>query len=499
MRRRFAATKGGDALKRFFSDRSGNYGVLMAVATLPLLLAVGLAVDYSRWVSAHRHLQEMADAASLALAASTEKNEDKLRILADDMVHASHSQGRVDQVAIASLTVNDDQVDLRLRGNVHPYFMSLANITTLDVGASALAVRAVTGSVEMALVLDNTWSMSEKDGKGVSKIDTLKLAAGSLVEELLADKGAKVRIGLVPYADYVNVGTTNRNASWLDVPSDYDIARIEPTCEMKMVTESTCLQYAPKTTCTRYVDGVAETYSCGGACISPGPDKLVEKKVCTGGRSAAHYRWYGCVGSRKVGGSRLDDGSPSVRYPGYVETSQRCLNPIVPLTEDKATLTKAIDGMIINIGGYKPYTYIPAGLIWGQNLLSPTEPFTQATAYDKNNAAPRKVAVLMTDGDNTLKFRASDGRHVGLSSNVTQAAKQVAETNEDTAAICAYMKSRTIEIFTVAFMVDNADAKALLEGCASDKEHYFDASDSQKLVDAFSGIARSLRQVRLAR
>ena len=171
----------------------------------------------------------------------------------------------------------------------------------------------------------------------------------------------------------------------------------------------------------------------------------------------------------------------------------------MPLTEDKATLTKAIDGMIINIGGYKPYTYIPAGLIWGQNLLSPTEPFTQATAYDKNNAAPRKVAVLMTDGDNTLKFRASDGRHVGLSSNVTQAAKQVAETNEDTAAICAYMKSRKIEIFTVAFMVDNADAKALLEGCASDKEHYFDASDSQKLVDAFSGIARSLRQVRLAR
>ena len=85
------------------------------------------------------------------------------------------------------------------------------------------------------------------------------------------------------------------------------------------------------------------------------------------------------------------------------------------------------------------------------------------------------------------------------SSTAATAAKQLAQTNADTKAICDYAKTNKIEIFSVAFMVDNADAKSILEYCATDTEHYFDASDPDKLLAAFSGIARSLSQVRLAR
>jgi hypothetical protein len=49
------------------------------------------------------------------------------------------------------------------------------------------------------------------------------------------------------------------------------------------------------------------------------------------------------------------------------------------------------------------------------------------------------------------------------------------------------------------FMVDNADAKSTLEGCASDKNHYCDASGPEELLAAFSGIAQSLSRVRLTR
>jgi len=199
------------------------------------------------------------------------------------------------------------------------------------------------------------------------------------------------------------------------------------------------------------------------------------------------------------GTTRLNDGSPAVTYPGYVETSQKCLNPIVPLSKDKASLTSAIDGMIINISSYKPYTYIPAGMIWGVNLLSPTAPFKEAGAYDVKNIAPRKAIVLMTDGENTLRVNSGNGRHASLSSTAATAATQLAQTNADTKAICDYAKTNKIEIFSVAFMVDNSDAKGILEYCATDAEHYFDASDPDKLMAAFSGIARSLSQVRLAR
>ena len=153
----------------------------------------------------------------------------------------------------------------------------------------------------------------------------------------------------------------------------------------------------------------------------------------------------------------------------------------MPLTDDLKTVLAGINGMIINIGSYKPYTYIPAGLIWGQNLLSPSEPFGQGAAYDLKNKLPRKVAVLMTDGDNTLRFKNSDGRHVQPSSNATTAKGEINKTNDDTKAICDYMKAQEIELYTVAFMVTNTDAKAMLEYCATDPAHYLDASDPDKL------------------
>lgn len=484
---------GSAMFKRFLRNESGSYVIVAGVLMLPLLLAIGLAVDYSRYLNAESHLQHVADGASLALSASGEKTETELRDLADRFVSANFSANHLEGVDITTLDTKNDQIDLGLTGRMKTAFMGLANIHSLTVRASSLSERAVMGSVEAVLVLDNTWSMSETDAKGVSRLVSLKKAA-ALVEEILGNERAVARIGLVPYADYVNVGTAHRHASWLDVEDDYTVQPTARVCHDE--ERDVCVANAPKSACTKYVDGVPEASTCGGACTTT-ERRTVE--VCTGGGTVTDYKWYGCVGSRMAGNSRLSDGSPSVRYPGYVETSQRCLNPIVPLSADKDALLAAINGMIINRGSYKPYTYIPAGLIWGQNLLSASEPFTQGAAYDLANVSPRKVAILMTDGDNTLRFTSNDGRHKALSSNTLTAETQVAATNNDTASICAYMKSNNIEIFTVAFMVDNSDAKSLLEGCASDSQHYYDASDSEKLQAAFSGIAESLSQVRLAR
>lgn len=485
--------------ERFLRDKSGNFALITALACIPLMLAVGFAVDFSRYLSAQKHLQEIADGASLAIAASSETDEAKLKKVADDFVASNFSPSRIDQLKVASVSIADDRVDLALSGSMPTTFMALARHYKLDVAASSLAERAVTGSVELALVLDNTWSMSEKDGSGTSKIDTLKKAAGALVAELSSNKKADVRIGLVPYADYVNVGTKYRHESWLSIPDDYDVDPKPRTCETKDVTTTPCTEYAPKYSCTTYVDGVPQNSTCGGQCLRTGTPYTERKEVCTGGGSATKYRWYGCIGSRMTGNTRLDDGSPAVTYPGYVETSQKCLNPIVPLTADLSSLTSAISGMVINIGSYKPYTYIPAGLIWGVNLLSPTAPLKEGLAYDPKNNVPRKAIVLMTDGENTLRFNAGNGRHASLSTNATTAATQLEKTNSDTKAICDYAKSKQIEIYSVAFMVDDPTAKSILEYCATDAEHYFDASDSEKLMTAFSGIAKSLSVVRLAR
>ena len=465
---------------------------------MPLIFAAGLAVDYSRYSASSKHLQELTDAAALAMAASKEQNPEKLTKIGLDAVEANRDPQRVENVQLVGLKVSADDVDLELSGDIPSTFMSVAGYDRLPSKTSALAQRAVTGTVEIALILDNTWSMSESDDSGVSKIDTLKQAASALVKELMQVDDGSVRIGLVPYADYVNVGTGYRNASWLDVADDYVTTPQPRTCEWKDVTSTVCDQYSAWSMCTRTVDGVVEEYKCR-ECVASHP--VTEyKEVCSGGGSGTAYLWFGCVGSRTTGTARLDDESGSVRYPGFLDTRIKCPTPIQPLTAKKKALLAAIDEMVINRGTYyKPLTYIPAGLVWGLNVLSPRAPFDEGEAYDARNAKPRKVAILMTDGDNTLRFVSSNGKHNALSGNATNQQKQIDQTNADTSQICANMKARNIEIFSVAFMVDNEVAKGILEDCATDAAHYYDATDSDALQAAFSGIGASLRVVRLAR
>ena len=482
-------------LKRFLGDRSGNYAMMLSIMTLPLLLTIGFGVDYARYVSAKQHLQDLADSASLAVAASPERDDAKLRTLAGKMVVGNTADKRIDNVAVASLVIDNDKVDLGLDGDIPTYFMGLANVHRLDVKASALAVRAVTGSVEISLVLDNTASMLNND-----KIGTLKTAAQALVTELFKSKNANVKIGLVPYAEYINVGMAHRNASWMSVPADYDNL-VKGSCKTVTTKNGQCLEKAAVTTCTGYRDGVPYTYACGGGCTKYEQIDVTPYQQCSAD-TVQTFKWYGCIGSRVDPATRklvLNDQSPSIRYPGRMNASkvQECVTEILPLTSNEASVQSAITGMITGRSGYEPNTYIPAGLIWGVNMLSPSAPMVEGAEYDEENNNPRKVIVLMTDGLNSRSVQKT-GTNTGFY-NTANTPDLQAPVNTDTETVCTYAKSKKIEVFSIAFMVDDGAAKTMLQNCATDVAHYYDASDSAKLLSAFSGIAQSLSQVRLAR
>lgn len=497
--------------RRFLGDRSGNFAMTMGLMTLPLVLAIGFGVDHVRHVSAKQHLQDIADSASLAVAASPEKDETKLRALADEMIAGNIAENRIENVSIAAIDIQNDRVDLSLEGDLPTYFMGLANIHTMEVKASALAIRAVTGSVEVALVLDNTESMNYDN-----KIGTLKVAAADLVTQLHKSDGADVRIALVPYAEQINVGLSNRNAPWLSVPDDYTKSVTTTTTTegywaQKTKKTNTCLEWKEAGSKQVEKDGVWITETWPSSCSkylyeNVGEPYWVEPKTTTKTTTTA-YKWYGCVGSRVVSKKLLlDDLSPSVPYPGYVATSQKCLTEIIPLTSSKDTILNGITGMVTSRSGYTPQTYIPGGLMWGINVLSNTAPYSEGLAYDPANTKPRKVIVLMTDGLNTRRVNVTgtlnlDYLNGGALLGDTNSAndKQRTATNDDTTTLCTYAKANNIEIFSVAFMVEDGPAKAMLEGCATDPSHYYDATDSAKLLAAFSGIAQSLSQVRLAR
>ncbi len=487
-----------NGIRRFARERSGNMALLAGIAMIPLMLSVGLGIDYARYSSAHHHLQEMADAAALAVVASRSRDEAALRQQALEHLRANNRLERATDLAIHHISIRDDRVELQVSGSIHASFLSLAGYDRLGVATTAVAERAVRGNVEVALILDNTYSMSATDAGGRTRIALLKTAAAKLVREVLDQSDGSARIGIVPYAEYMNVGTQHRNAWWLSVPADYTVAGTPQTCETR-TTRNECVRSAPTYSCTTWHDGIPQNSTCGGGCQESRTVTVPPYQHCWGGSSAQNYRWYGCVGSRTAGNARLQVGRPDVRYPGYVETRQNCLSAIVPLTTNRNTLLNAVDGMVSHVGSYRPYTYIPSGLIWGYNLLTPGEPFAGAAAFDPENYRPRKVAVLMTDGQNTLAFNASNGRHERPGGNEAAQANQLRKTDEDAMAICTAMKGDGIEIFTVSFMVDDQNARNLLRGCATSAQHHHDASNPDQLLAAFGEITRSLTVVRLTR
>lgn len=488
-----------DVMVRFRRSAFGGIAHIFALSAIPLVIAVGGVTDFSMYNSAKSKLQEALDAATLNAAGSAVHDGAALQSLTTSAFNANFHGDNAMTAQLSSFSY--DQPSKTITASAHgefiPTFAALFGYSALSMTVSSTATQQVNGTLEVALVLDNTWSMSVGLDALGPKIDVLKKAAKSLVDQIMTlDAGDNVKVAIVPYADYVNVGLVNRNQSWLSVGADYIVnvpqTFVPQTCKTK-TTVQTCSGGFPGT-CSSTTDGVVSTWTCtqGQTCAN---QTVAPYQSCSGGYYSGGYsypvKWYGCVFNQVLpnGGLALPD--PTNPYKGVLDTSQKCLNPIVPLTSDKTAITAAINGLVINIGSYKPETYIPAGLVWGVNVLSPSAPFTEGAPYDPNNKQPRKAIVLMTDGSNTEYLKA-DGT-LGVANG-----SQIAKTYTDQNAVCAYAKDKKIEIYTIGFGVTDATSLAYLQSCATDNAHYFDAQNSASLLQAFEIIAGALSNVRIA-
>lgn len=499
------------SLRGLLRNRSASFAVNAALMMAGLIVGLGGAVDMGRGYLGRVHLQKAVDSAALAIATSKITDPAELHGLAAMYIAANVHDDSIRDVSVTRATVDDkNRVVVQASGRVDMTFLRMVRQESLVFSLEAQTDRPNVLNIEVALVLDNTFSMSIKD-KGVEKLTALKTAASQLVTALMdaeTGEGGSVMIGLVPYANNVNVGLHRRNEPWLSVPDNYSVTtQPSPRVCKTLTTKTRCLSKAPDYSCPTFVDGVEKPKTCAGACLISEKYEVAPYESCSGGGNptTTTYSWYGCVGSRKGATSNLNDGNPTETYPGFVvkdsdwaDWSGNCLQPIVDLTDQKSVLLSAIAGMMHSKTNpnnknqkFEPLTYIPAGLIWGQNMLSPTAPLTKARPYSDENENPRKIMILMTDGENTLKRSPSTGKHTSGS------ASDLAKTDSETAALCAYAKSKKIEIYTVALMVEDAGARSLLEGCASNKGNYFDASDTSALVEAFKSIAGSINAVRL--
>ena len=455
-------------MKKFLKDTSGNIAISVSLLAIPLVLAAGVAVDYSEFSRNQSSLQNATDAATLAVAHDLQKNtQTEIEAKVDAYLKSNLSEQQYSEVQSVNVIIGPakEKVSVQAVSTYPTALMHLAGIPTLNYAPQSV-INVPTGNIEIVMVLDTTDSMS-LDGK----MDALKISASQFVEDVMVSNATRERakIGIVPFARYVNVGLDNRDAPWIDVPDDYTAT--ETVQKQDIISSSNCSdQTVPNS------EGVLETRNICENVTYGAPYDVQETR---------DYEWRGCAGSRNYP-LNLNDENYSNRVPGLLNTY--CPNRITELSTDEDKLKNEIDSLAP--GGS---TYIPTGLIWGLRTLSGNAPFDDGLSYaEANQKNTQKALVIMSDGENQSSIN-SDNRSKHNGAHLVQA-------NQYTREACDYIKAQGVTIYTIGFGSAIPQATLdMLKECSTDGVNYYNAADGAALSAAFTNITSQLTNLYISK
>lgn len=196
---------------KFGQDEKGNFAIMGAVTMAMLVAGLSLAVDLSSGISANQRLQDTTDAIALLAARGEIEGQENLTAAAQEYFNLTYPGQSGSRIVLDSITRDGDAVTIVASNTQDTYFTGIFGKSGLDVKVSSTAEFA-SRNLNLALVLDTTGSMQG------SKIATLKVAGNELVKQLSNVPDDKLSVSVVPFAQYVNVGTSQVNQNWIEFP-----------------------------------------------------------------------------------------------------------------------------------------------------------------------------------------------------------------------------------------------------------------------------------------
>lgn len=534
--------------RRFRRDERGAIAVLFGIMLVLILMFSAVAIDHSRFTSEAMQDQQALDAAILAAsdAIGLENQEEVALARAKAFYKANRPDGT--ELDIEKLRIDPEQGSLS--GNTKfdwkATLLQAFGFEKVRMGTAARVARG--GTAEIALVLDNSGSMSG------SYIDDLKTAASDLINTVFygVDGEGQIAVSVVPFAGSVNVGAGYRGAPWLDNDGLSALSRenadgarsrfqlfddlSEPWAgciEMRQPPyDTTDTAPDPANPDTLFVpmfapdepddvnsagDNYPNNYIAddGGTC---------PKMECTCQRWRKPGRCYSNgwaltpiapaaaqASVCKYSGAQIGYGASSDNcrrgsYNGAGPNAYCTTAALLPLSITKNQALTAIASMRAS-----GMTNISEGVAWGWRTLSPGEPFTQGRSFDDRDN--KKIIILMTDGENTYSYANNHNKSAygaagyakpfahpdqgRLGSNYSSSAYGNAIAGR-TREVCANAKAAGIKIYTVAFRLENDTAtRSMLRDCASEPKYAFAASNGAVLIETFQNIGREIAKLRL--
>lgn len=433
-------------MRNFWSDTKGNVAIIFALASIPVVGAMGAAMDYSLANASRADIQKALDSTALALTRMMPTSQATLDQKGMQFFKASLSQNLALSNLELIITPGTGTLHLEAKGTYTPKLSGILGVDNFPVGARTQTKWGI-GKVEIALALDNTGSMASS-----GKLTQLKLATLNLLDVLQASakNPGDAKVAIIPFDTMVNVGTGYVNAPWLKWET-WDEENEE--CVTSGGSKS---------------KGKGKGGGGGGT------------TTCTVNRSD----WNGCVQDRdkdpSINHDALDTAptGDTTRFP-----AQQCngsLQSMMPLSHDWNALKSKVNAMTASGN-----TNVTIGLSWAWHLLSPTDPFTEGTQYGTANT--QKYIILLTDGDNTQnRWSTSESSINARTTAACDNIKALKKANGDP----------HIKVYTVRVIDGNAN---LLRNCATDTSMYYDVRSASDLTAVFNAIGTEIANLHLAK
>jgi Flp pilus assembly protein TadG len=430
---------------RLSRSRDGNVIVLFAFLSVPMLMFSGAAIDYGFATRLETKLQAATDSTALLLCqtALTTTTVD-LNTLAQTAMKGAMGATNL-MVDPLTITSNPRQITLTAHKQSTTFFGKLTGTVRINPGATSQCATPLPKTFEIALVLDNTGSMSASSGTQ-SKMQAVQQAATNFVNYVNTNSSfsSATRISIVPFAGAVAVDpTAYRFANWIDQygQSSYHWTNvISPSAagfdsRFDIFTKlqrfysswgwSGCLETLP------YPLNVQDNYPTSSnkdsfyvplfAPDEPGDASSGPNTFPTGSRNPTAISYNSYIDDD--GGSNCNNSTnfntalgQACKYatptnatsgptagipngPNFGCTTQ----PLLRLTNSTSVLKSAINNMA-PLGA----TNIHEGLMWGWRTLSPINVFKDdgqaayaTTSDNSDTTAVNKIIILMTDGENS--------------------------------------------------------------------------------------------------
>lgn len=501
---------------KFWADRRGSYTIAFGLSGLTLVFAAGGTIDVMRFIDTRARLQDAVDASALVVATKHKNGESNSGDESGDTatartVMSKNFDSKFGTLSNVGASSTNSSVTLTASASIDTYFLKIGGLNTLTATSEATTVWT-SSSLEVALVLDNTGSMADN-----GKLTNLKTAAASLVDTLSAKASVtySIKFSLVPFSNFVKVGSNYQNATWIDQgdtarSSYYDTYFSSHPSRWTIYstlgkTWPGCVESRPP---PYDIDDTAPTTALPDTLFVPSlhpdePDGYFYSANSYLNDQSTGSEWTRLVNAQKYvtptgkdfSNQSLYSNFPYAKGPGFMCSVQ----PLQRLTTNYSSVKSQISSMVA-VGS----TNIPEGIAWGWRTLSPKGPFADGSSYA--NTDNLKIMVMLTDGTNSINTfpNAAGGAYSSWGYPASNRLGTNAGTNlrdgldAKTRAVCTKVKAAGIKIYTIGLMIDDSAGQQLLSDCSSGSGYYYNSPSASQLQSIFDDIAKKISKLRIA-